>query len=51
MPCEDAGGGGDAGEVGAGVPLAEEVEEYGRAPARMSRAEFEDLLDDGAIGL
>ncbi|HLE05364.1 MAG TPA: hypothetical protein VI729_12235 [Anaerolineales bacterium] len=51
MPREDAGGGGDAREVGAGVALAEEVEEYGRAPARMSRAELEDLLDDGGVGL
>ena len=51
MPCEDASAGGDAGEVGAGVALAEEVEEYGRAPARMSRAELEDLLDEGGVGL
>src|SRR3989304_4805963 len=51
LPGEDAGGGGDAGEVGAGVALAEKVKEYGRAPAWMNRAELEDLLDEGGGGL
>src|SRR3989304_5031698 len=42
---------GAPGGGGGGVALAEEVEESGRAPARMSRAELEDLLDDGGVGL
>jgi hypothetical protein len=33
------------------VALVEEVKEYGRAPAWMSRAELEDLLGDGGVGL
>ena len=49
MSCEDASGGGDAGEVGLGVALVEEVEQDGGAPAWVSQAKVDDVLDDGGI--
>lgn len=33
------------------MALAEEVEQDGRAPAWVSQAKVDDLLDDGGIGL
>src|SRR4030067_805061 len=51
VPGQDAGGGGDAREVGLGAALAEEVEQDGRAPAWVSHAKVDDLLDDGGVGL